>query len=73
MKSVHSKIKTTRLLRGRKLAEVAAECGISQPQLGRLERGERRLSVDMLLRIARALEVDPVELLPDDDDEQHAA
>lgn len=37
--------------------------GTSQPQLSRLERGERRLTVEWMTRIAKALDVEPVDLL----------
>jgi len=37
----------------------------SQPQIDRLERGERRLTQEWMGRIAAALNVDPAALLPD--------
>jgi phage repressor protein C with HTH and peptisase S24 domain len=37
----------------------------SQPQIDRLERGERRLTQEWMARIAAALHVDPAALLPD--------
>lgn len=44
-------------------ADLAEKVGTSQPQITRLERGERRLTVDWMQRIAKALECKPFDLV----------
>jgi phage repressor protein C with HTH and peptisase S24 domain len=43
---------------------LAERAGTSAAQINKLEKGERRLTVDWMVRLGRALEVDPKELLP---------
>src|SRR5262245_22815281 len=43
---------------------LADRAGTSAPQINKLEKGERRLTLDWMVRIGRALGVDPTELLP---------
>src|SRR5437588_10979530 len=43
---------------------LADRAGTSAPQINKLEKGERRLTVDWMVRIGKALGVDPTELLP---------
>lgn len=52
--------------KGQRLAGriVASECGMTDTQLYRIERGRRGLSVAALIRIAAALAVSSSELLP---------
>ncbi|MBW6503265.1 helix-turn-helix transcriptional regulator [bacterium] len=57
-----SAIRARRLLRGQRLADVAAPAGISAPFLSRLERGQRGASDDVIRRLASILDV-PVEEL----------
>lgn len=45
------------------LAQVAAACGVTNAHVSQLERGRRALTVDMLKRLAKALDVDPALLL----------
>ena len=48
-------------------AELARRLGTNQTQLGRLKKGERGMTYDWLRRIAKALECNLVDLLPDVD------
>tara|TARA_R110000868_G_scaffold936_4_gene7153 strand:+ start:1925 stop:2482 length:558 start_codon:yes stop_codon:yes gene_type:complete len=43
-------------------ADLAEKTGTSQPQITRLERGERRLTVDWMQRLAKALGCQPSDL-----------
>jgi transcriptional regulator with XRE-family HTH domain len=43
--------------------ELAELCNTSQPQIDRLEKDERRLTVDWLQRLAKPLKCQPVELV----------
>jgi len=43
-----------------RLAEL---CGLHRTYIGAVERGERNVSLDNIVRIARALDVEPSELL----------
>jgi transcriptional regulator with XRE-family HTH domain len=42
--------------------EVAAKAGMTQPHIGRIERGEQNLTVRSLCRLAKVLEMTPEEL-----------
>lgn len=44
-------------------AELAELAGTSQPQITRLENGERRLTEDWLRRLAKALDVEPADII----------
>ncbi len=46
-------------------SELGRAAGIAQPEMHKIVRGERRLYLDVALRIARALQV-PLEYLADD-------
>lgn len=54
------KIRLEKGLSQQKLAELV---GTSGPQVNRLEKGERRLTVDWLMRFAEALDVSPSEII----------
>jgi phage repressor protein C with HTH and peptisase S24 domain len=43
---------------------LADRAGTSAPQINKLEKGERRLTVDWMVRLGKALGVDPTDLLP---------
>jgi transcriptional regulator with XRE-family HTH domain len=43
---------------------LSLQCGIDRSYMGRIERGEVNMTIDMLYKIANTLEVDPKELLP---------
>src|SRR5438046_1098106 len=42
---------------------LADRAGTSAPQINKLEKGERKLTVDWMIRLGRALSVDPKELM----------
>jgi len=58
-----NKIKEVRLEKGLTLQGLAERVGTSAPQIDRLERGLRRLTIDWLNRIAKSLDVTPGALL----------
>jgi transcriptional regulator with XRE-family HTH domain len=47
--------------------ELAGECGLHRTYVGSVERGERNVSLDNIVRIARALAVRPSVLLDEID------
>jgi transcriptional regulator with XRE-family HTH domain len=57
LRDLGSFLATARLERGLSQAELAAHCNLSQAQISYFEVGQRRPTLDQLLRIARALEV----------------
>lgn len=58
-----NRIQQLREERGISQAALAKMVGTSQPQIQRLENGERRLTEDWMKRIAAALDVEPADLL----------
>lgn len=58
-----NRIREIREARGISQAELAKRVRTSQPQIKRLEQGERRLTEDWMRRIAKALDVNPADLL----------
>src|SRR5438876_6545117 len=54
---VGSRLKRARTQRGVTLTKLAAETGISKSTLSRLETGQRKPSLELLLQIAEAHEV----------------
>lgn len=63
------RVRARRVEQGLSLAELGERCGMSASMVSRLETGERRLTVDHLALLARALGVSVDELLSDDDEE----
>lgn len=61
---MENRIKEIRKLRQMTQQELASRVGVSQVQIGRLEKSTRTLDVDMLADIAKVLEVEVWELLP---------
>lgn len=57
------KIRAARKERGVSQRDLARALGMAQSTLSRIERGERRVSVDRLIAIARALGVRPADML----------
>ena len=57
------KIRAARKERGVSQRELARALGVAQSTLSRMERGERRVSVDRLIAIARALGVRPSDMM----------
>lgn len=58
-----NRIREWRRRRDLTLEQLGAVLGTSNQQISRLEKGERRLTVDWLLRFAKALQVEPDDLL----------
>jgi transcriptional regulator with XRE-family HTH domain len=56
-------LRTEREKRGLSKTDVATKAGISSMMVGLVESGARNPTVDTLLRLASALEIDPAELL----------
>ncbi|MBS2539588.1 helix-turn-helix domain-containing protein [Catenulispora sp. NF23] len=52
---VRQRIRSLRLARGWTLDSLAARCGLSPSNLSRIETGQRRIALDQLVPIARAL------------------
>jgi DNA-binding XRE family transcriptional regulator len=61
-----NRIRDLRRARGLTLEQLAEAVGTSYQQVMRLEKGERRLTVDWMVRIAPALGVAPADLMPAD-------
>lgn len=59
-----NRIKKWRKKRGLTMHALAKEMGTSQQQIDRLEKGKRRLTVDWMERLSRALQCDIVDLVP---------
>lgn len=53
---VRKRIRALRLAQGWSLEELAARAQVSQSTLSRIENGRRRLALDQLVTLARALE-----------------
>lgn len=60
---VGPRVRQLRIRRGRTLTEVAADTGISKSTLSRLESGQRKASLELLLPIAYAFDVPLDELV----------
>ena len=59
---IGAQIRARREAQGRSLRSLAADVGISNAYLSRIERGERTPSLPTVVKIASALEVPPVDL-----------
>ena len=57
--TVGPRLRSLRQDRGTSLAEVSAATGISVSTLSRLESGQRRATLELLLPLARAYQVTP--------------
>src|SRR4051794_35835583 len=53
---IRQRIRSLRLSRGWSLENLATRCALSASTLSRIESGHRRIALDQLLRIARALD-----------------
>src|SRR3569833_4523064 len=61
---VKNRIATLRKERGLTLAAVADAAGTTKAQIQKLERGDRRLSLEWMERLAKAMNVKITDLLP---------
>lgn len=59
-----NRIREWRQKRGWSLQQLAEESGTTRAQIDKLERGERRLTVDWMVRLAKPLACVPADLLP---------
>jgi repressor LexA len=60
-----NRLRELRKALGLTLNDVASAAGTSNQQLGMLERGERRLTIEWMQKLAPVLGVEPKDLLPD--------
>jgi transcriptional regulator with XRE-family HTH domain len=56
-------LKAARIARGLSQERLAHEADLHRTYIGSVEHGERNISIDNIERLARALGVDPIELL----------
>lgn len=63
---LRNNLRKVRCDRGLTLEEVAARLGAAYNTIARYEKGERGLSLEWTLKIARAIGCHPVEILPDE-------
>jgi phage repressor protein C with HTH and peptisase S24 domain len=61
---MRNRIREFRQRAGLTMQALAERAGTSAAQINKLEKGERRLTVDWMVRLGRALEIDPKDLLP---------
>jgi phage repressor protein C with HTH and peptisase S24 domain len=61
---MQNRIRELRHRAGLSMQALADRAGTSAPQINKLEKGERRLTVDWMVRLGKALGVDPTDLLP---------
>lgn len=61
---IGSKIKELRLAKGYSQEGIADAAGMGRTYMGRVERGEQNISIQNLIQIAFALNVEVRELLP---------
>ena len=64
-KLVGVRIRELRLAKGVSQEALADEAGVHRTYMGSVERGERNISLDNIVRIAKALRARPYELLKD--------
>lgn len=65
LKKVGKRIREIRQKKGLSQEVLAHEAGLDRSYVGSVERGERNISIINLHRIAKALDVEPFELLKD--------
>ena len=58
------KIREARLSKQISIERLANDCEVDTSQIGRMELGKVNFSISYLFRIAKALQIDPKELLP---------
>ena len=63
LSQVGTKIREIRILKQISQETLANDCGMDYSQINRMELGKVNFSISNLFRIARALQVDPAELV----------
>jgi transcriptional regulator with XRE-family HTH domain len=58
-----SRLRQIRQVKGLSQEELADRAGLHRTYVGSVERGERNISIDNIERLAKALEIDIIELL----------
>lgn len=56
-------VRTIRIQRGISQKELARRVGVSQAHISDIERGERRASISVLLKIMEALKCEPTDIM----------
>lgn len=69
---IYEKLRKYRRARGVSVEQLAQEIGENSQKVGRIERGQRSLTVDYLLKISKALSA-PIGTLLEDKEEKEAA
>ena len=64
IKQIGIKIRKARKGRDVSIEALANECEVDSSQIGRMERGEVNFTISNLNKVAKALNIDPKELLP---------
>jgi transcriptional regulator with XRE-family HTH domain len=67
---IGAKIKAYRTMRQLTAADLAATVGLSRVSVSNAEAGNQRLYVDTLIKVARALEIPLMHLIPEMDSEE---
>ena len=62
-KQLGSTVRACRIELGLSQESLADACGLHRTYIGSIERGERNVSLDNIVKIARALKSEPSELL----------
>jgi phage repressor protein C with HTH and peptisase S24 domain len=63
-----TRLRALRIERGLSQARLAELVGVNQTDISKLEAGSRRLTMDWILKLSKALEVAPTDLLPEVND-----
>nr|WP_310427477.1 helix-turn-helix transcriptional regulator [Chamaesiphon sp. VAR_48_metabat_135_sub] len=61
-----SRLRQIRQVKGLSQEELADSAGLHRTYVGSVERGERNISIDNIERLAKALEIDIIELLKEE-------
>ena len=63
MDEIGDKIKQARVRAEMTQYQLAESAGVSQPAISQIETGRHRLSLETLIKLAKALGIEPAELL----------
>lgn len=70
---IGQRVRAIRTVRGLSQGQLATASGLGPTHLSNLERGEQRWNLDHLFAVARALVIDPCDLLREGPADEHAA